>query len=128
MGNLDRHSEIGFTTAGEDKFFGYEVQSRLLPTREQIRRFNNRWSATTPRPHVLGLHNPVFFGSVLSWVALVVHGGVRAILIACDPLSRLEKLFYERASCEPGLVQRRLAQEYAVLQWALAKAGEDSLD
>eukprot|EP00440_Ansanella_granifera_P065716 gb/GFBE01071270.1/.p1 GENE.gb/GFBE01071270.1/~~gb/GFBE01071270.1/.p1 ORF type:complete len:514 (+),score=45.84 gb/GFBE01071270.1/:1-1542(+) len=91
--NLGQHPDIGFHQPdGEDLFFWRH--GSILPHREDIEAFNEQViDAHGHRPRVLGFRHSALFES-----PRMVHGlsripGLRALLVVCEPMGRLEKFF-----------------------------------
>merc|ERR1711971_355046 len=103
--NLALHPDIGFTH-NMDSFFFAVVQHRLLPTVEMVDQFNRHWSEAVPRPRILGMWNPLLFGSALVRAALLRIPKLLVVMVVCDPVSRLEKYWFTHISCQA----RRLGQ------------------
>eukprot|EP00929_Paragymnodinium_shiwhaense_P069073 TRINITY_DN34847_c0_g1_i1.p1 TRINITY_DN34847_c0_g1~~TRINITY_DN34847_c0_g1_i1.p1 ORF type:complete len:467 (+),score=81.05 TRINITY_DN34847_c0_g1_i1:150-1550(+) len=104
--NLGQHPEIGFTTDYEDGFFAvggspvgfeYLMKHKVVPLKTQVEEFNTqRWapSSSVPKPLVRGSLNPRVHSEPYAYNALLKIPKLRFVAIVCDPLSRLEKLFY----------------------------------
>lgn len=93
--NLQQHPEIGFSTPAdsEDRFF---YTHALMPQRAHVERFNNMQHANGKvRPKLLGLKDPTILLSVQKVSAISRVPGLKVIVVVCDLVSRLDKLFYD---------------------------------
>eukprot|EP00929_Paragymnodinium_shiwhaense_P000537 TRINITY_DN100782_c0_g1_i1.p1 TRINITY_DN100782_c0_g1~~TRINITY_DN100782_c0_g1_i1.p1 ORF type:complete len:487 (+),score=86.04 TRINITY_DN100782_c0_g1_i1:184-1644(+) len=102
--NLAKHPEIGFThdlESDTDYFFALTTQTRLLPTVEQVQDFNGQWTTSRPRPPIVGLRHVVLMVYALQRMMVAQIPNLRAIVVVCEPLGRLEKYLHTR--CQNAL-------------------------
>jgi len=126
--NLGLHPSIDFTSATEDPLlFQYDI----LPSRAQVEDFNRQREGHTHRPRILGLHNPMMFGSAIVRQILSLIPNLQVVVIACDLLSRFEKFFFEDHYCHPDMeralqsLERRKRPPGAKCQPSIRAALED---
>jgi len=93
-----QNTDISFTQPGEDDFFF--KHDRILPYKSEVEEFNSAWMARgRQKPRLRGLDHPGLFNHPRTRYALAHIPGLRVIAIACDPLSRLDKLFWRFHLC-----------------------------
>ena len=105
--NLEQHPEVVFSTVSEDFFFNADLAHRLLPLKSQVDKYNAQLESFEEeklrtfgfKPRLVGLCNPTIFANGLARRKLAAMPELKMILILCDPLGRLEKLFMEYHYC-----------------------------
>lgn len=89
--NLQQHPDVAFTSEeAVDDFFTSIVERRTLPLRSQVEAFNARRPNTT---RLWGLSDGGVFSAPLARLAASHVPSLRALLVVCDPLGRIEKEF-----------------------------------
>eukprot|EP00931_Biecheleriopsis_adriatica_P056395 TRINITY_DN33419_c0_g1_i1.p1 TRINITY_DN33419_c0_g1~~TRINITY_DN33419_c0_g1_i1.p1 ORF type:complete len:502 (+),score=109.78 TRINITY_DN33419_c0_g1_i1:198-1508(+) len=109
--NLLAHPGIVFSSDQEEGFFGYEIQHQILPKRSQVKAFNDRMQAAVLRkqkeglagPFLRGATNPSWYSMGLTRMALFLTERVKAIVILCEPMGRLERFFMEYEFCHEDM-------------------------
>ncbi|CAK8998645.1 unnamed protein product [Durusdinium trenchii] len=108
--NLYHHPEIDFTlgpTAEDYSIFMQGQRNKLVPTRAQVENHVAQRSTKNQQPSmgasIMGLKNPVIVTYPLSYHAIAEMRSTKMILVLCDPLRRLEKLFMFWQFCHHDL-------------------------
>ena len=105
--NLNEHPEIAFSTWAEDFFFTEQLAHRLLPLKSQVDGYNAQLKTIADeqsrrfgiRPRLIGTCNPTIFSYALARRKFASMPNLKMIVILCDPLGRMEKLFMEYHFC-----------------------------
>mmetsp|Transcript_75003 Transcript_75003/g.242602 ORF Transcript_75003/g.242602 Transcript_75003/m.242602 type:complete len:520 (+) Transcript_75003:142-1701(+) len=95
--NLAQHPDIRFTGDDEDSFF---TKHFILPLESTVREFNQKHAKSGPSPKILGLYDANIFEGPFAGHQLARIPGLKMIVVVCDPVSRLEKLFFEKLYCK----------------------------
>ena len=114
--NLGKHPEIVFSTVEEEFFFTADLAHRLLPLKSQVDAYNARlqgikeqkWKSAGFQPRLVGICNPTIFALGLARRKLAAILKLKMIMILCDPVGRVEKLFMEYHYCFDDLNDAKL--------------------
>ena len=105
LNNLYQHPEIDFTLGKSEEdytLFGQGQLSKFVPTKQQVAKHRASYAGkgdANDATKLLGLNNPVIVTYPLSYYALYLMKTVKVVLVVCDPLRRLEKLFLYHHYC-----------------------------
>lgn len=102
LNNLYQHPSLDFTSgkSNEDySLFSQGQMSKFVPTKKLLGTHRASYRGKGHDTQLLGLNNPGIATYPLSYYALYLMKKVKMIVVVCDPLRRLEKLFMYQHYC-----------------------------
>lgn len=104
----DRLYQIATSDDIDLDFWFQSIQRRLLPQQAHVREFNKHWTNDPQRPRFLGLYACSILTDARNQMAIQLMRTVRAVVITCEPLGRVEKHFYTGFCKTDGTSQSHL--------------------
>ena len=118
--SLAEHPDIRFSMEGRNKEDHGLQGSRVLPYRSEVEGLEGRWAPPGRRqPRIRAMANPDAWRAQGRLRQIFKRmGQVRVAVVLCDPVSRLEKLFWLFHHCQPRARLREVGPDRVRRCWS----------
>eukprot|EP00931_Biecheleriopsis_adriatica_P006950 TRINITY_DN108297_c0_g1_i1.p1 TRINITY_DN108297_c0_g1~~TRINITY_DN108297_c0_g1_i1.p1 ORF type:complete len:476 (+),score=64.47 TRINITY_DN108297_c0_g1_i1:90-1517(+) len=114
--NLGKHADITFTRESEEEYslLGLSTSSRFVPLKSQVTEWNAQLRKLRGGARILGLKNPGIVDEPMNYLRLAMMPSVRMVVVVCDPLSRLDRMFDWLHACHENMEAAMQAHKIAI--------------